>query len=98
MCSLFTWFNLQILIYSVNEDIWSLHGYQPNVQRCVIVKISCFIGLPLIHNSNKKNHHFIIGTFTNKNALQNFKRFQGNLFDLDILDSFTAGFFVKAII
>ena len=57
---------------------------------CVIVKTRCFYTLPLIHNQNWKIQPTTLETFTKKNSLQNLTSFHGGLFELEILEIFTA--------
>ena len=59
-------------------------------QMCVILKQSVFIFLTIIHKQSKKkktnSRHSL------KKSVQNFKRFYGAFFDLEILEIFTAAF------
>ena len=51
ICSLSTWFNLQILNFCQLRHSESLTD-QANVQMCIIIKIRCFYSLPIVKNQN----------------------------------------------
>ena len=62
---------------------------------CVIVKIRCFCSL---QSKLQKLSTLLLETFTNKNSLRNLTRFNGGLFELEILEIFTTAFLLKIII
>ena len=62
---------------------------------CVIVKIRCFCSL---QSKLQKLSTLLLETFTNKNSLRNLTRFNGGLFESEILEIFTTAFLLKIII
>ena len=80
MCSLSTWFSLQILKFcmmiSVNEDTTSLKQMKQMCKMYAIIKTKCCY----IFLLTKKIELTILETFNKKNSLQNLTRFHVGFF------------------